>query len=201
MIIGLTGGIASGKSTAAKLLGDLGAFVLDADKLGHAVYEPHRQAFREVVEVFGADIVGADGKVDRKILGGKVFGKPDELKKLTSIVWPEIGRMAREQMTAALAENPKRIVILEAAVLLEAGWQKGMDEVWVVIVDPEVAVMRAIARDGVDEETIRKRLAAQTTNEQRIAAADVVIHNEGDFETLKTKVTDAWQALQPRCAA
>ena len=201
MIIGLTGGIASGKSTAAKLLGDLGAFVLDADKLGHAVYEPHRQAFREVVDVFGADIIGADGKVDRKVLGGKVFGKPDELKRLTSIVWPEIGRMAREQMTAALAENPKRIVILEAAVLLEAGWQKGMDEVWVVIVDPEVAVKRAIARDGVDEESIRKRLAAQTNNAQRIAAADLVIHNEGDLESLKTKVTEAWHALQQRCSA
>lgn len=201
MIIGLTGGIASGKSTAAKLFSELGAFVLDADKLGHAVYEPHRQAFREVVDVFGSDIVGADGKVDRKVLGGKVFGKPDELKKLTSIVWPEIGRMAREQTAAALAENPKRIVILEAAVLLEAGWQKGMDEVWVVIVDPEVAVKRAIARDGVDEESIRKRLAAQTTNEQRIAAADVVIHNEGDLDLLKSRVTEAWQALQQRCAA
>lgn len=201
MIIGLTGGIASGKSTAAKLLSDLGAFVLDADKLGHAVYEPHRQAFREVVDTFGADIVGADGKVDRKVLGSKVFGKPDELKKLTSIVWPEIGRMAREQTAAALAENPKRIVILEAAVLLEAGWQKGMEEVWVVIVDPEVAVKRAMARDGVDEESIRKRLAAQTTNDQRIAAADVVIHNEGDLESLKTKVTEAWHALAQRCSA
>ena len=201
MIIGLTGGIASGKSTAARLLSDLGAFVLDADKLGHAVYEPHRQAFREVVEVFGADIVGADGKVDRKVLGGKVFGKPDELKKLTSIVWPEIGRMARKQTTAALTENPKRIVVLEAAVLLEAGWQKGMDEVWVVIVDPEVAVKRAVARDGVDEESIRKRLAAQTNNQQRIAAADVVIDNEGDLESLNTKVTEAWIALQQRCSA
>jgi len=201
LIIGLTGGIASGKSTAAKLLSDLGAFVLDADKLGHAVYEPHRQAFREVVATFGADIVGADGKVDRKVLGGKVFGKPDELKKLTAIVWPEIGRMAREQTAAALAENPKRIVVLEAAVLLEAGWQKGMEEVWVVIVDPEVAVKRAMARDGVDEDSIRKRLAAQTTNDQRIAAANVVIHNEGDLESLKAKVVAAWEALQQRCAA
>jgi len=201
VIIGLTGGIASGKSTAAKLLSDLGAFVLDADKLGHAVYEPHRQAFREVVDVFGPDIVGADGKIDRKVLGGKVFGKPEELRKLTSIVWPEIGRMAREQMNAALAEDPKRIVILEAAVLLEAGWQNGLDEVWVVVVDPEVAVQRAMARDGVDEESIRKRLAAQTTNDQRMAVADVVIRNEGDLDTLKTKVTDAWQAVKLRCAA
>ncbi len=201
MIIGLTGGIASGKSTASKLLGELGAFVLDADKLGHAVYEPHRQAFREVVEVFGPEIVGPDGRIDRKVLGGKVFGKPEELKKLTAIVWPEIGRMAREQTAAALAEDPKRIVFLEAAVLLEAGWHNGLDEVWVVVVDPEVAVQRAMARDRVDEESIRKRLAAQTTNDQRIAVADVVIRNEGDLETLQTKVTEAWQALQRRRTA
>ena len=201
VIIGLTGGIASGKSTAAKLLADLGAFVLDADKLGHAVYEPQRQAFREVVAAFGPDIVGADGKVDRKVLGGKVFGKPDELRRLTAIVWPEIRRMANEQTTAALAEDPQRVVVLEAAVLLEAGWQKGLDEVWVVIVEPDIAVQRAMARDGMDEDAIRKRLAAQTTNAERIAAADVVIHNEGDLEMLKARVLEAWTALQQRRAA
>ena len=133
------------------------------------------------------DIVGADGKVDRKVLGGKVFGKPDELRRLTAIVWPEIRRMANEQTTAALAEDPQRVVVLEAAVLLEAGWQKGLDEVWVVIVEPDIAVQRAMARDGMDEDAIRKRLAAQTTNAERIAAADVVIHNEGDLEMLSAR--------------
>lgn len=198
MIIGLTGGIASGKSTVARLLAEAGAHVLDADKLGHRVYEPHRLAFRQVVETFGGDVVAADGTVDRKVLGGKVFGKPDELKKLTDIVWPEINRMAKDEIRAALQQDPARVVVLEAAVLLEAGWQKDMDEVWVVIVDPEVAVARAMARDGVAEDAIRKRLAAQTDNPTRIAAADVVIRNEGDLAALQAAVTAEWQSLQER---
>ncbi len=198
MIIGLTGGIASGKSTVAKLLAELGAQVLDADKLGHRVYEPHRLAFQQVVSTFGQDVVGADDSVDRKVLGGKVFGKPDELKKLTDIVWPEISRMARDEIQASLKQEPKRIVVLEAAVLLEAGWQRDMDEVWVVIVDPEMAVARAVARDGVAEDAIRKRLAAQTTNDARIKAAKVVIRNEGDLEALKAAVNAEWQSLQKR---
>ncbi|MBM4206362.1 MAG: dephospho-CoA kinase, partial [Gammaproteobacteria bacterium] len=136
VVIGLTGGIASGKSTVARLLAESGAHVLDADKLGHRVYEPHRLAFRQVVDVFGPDVIGTDGTIDRKVLGGKVFGKPDELKKLTDIVWPEINRMAKEAITDAIATNPSQVVVLEAAVLLEAGWQRDMDEVWVVIVDP-----------------------------------------------------------------
>lgn len=198
MVIGLTGGIASGKSTVARLLAAAGAHVLDADKLGHRVYEPHRLAFRQVVETFGRDVVAADGTVDRKVLGGKVFGRPDELKRLTDIVWPEINRMAKDEIRAALAENPARVVVLEAAVLLEAGWQKDMDEVWVVIVDPEVAVARAMARDGVTEDAIRKRLAAQTDNPTRIAAADVVIRNEGDLAALEATVAAEWKSLQER---
>ena len=89
MIIGLTGGIASGKSTAAKLLGELGAHVIDADKLGHNAYAKGSDAFNSVVSVFGQDTVGDDGEIDRKVLGSKVFGSPESLKKLTDIVWPE----------------------------------------------------------------------------------------------------------------
>ncbi|MEZ5598341.1 MAG: dephospho-CoA kinase [Pseudomonadales bacterium] len=198
MIIGLTGGIASGKSTAARVLAELGACVLDADKIGHAVYAPERQAFHQVVAAFGSDVVGTDGNIDRKVLGGKVFGKPEELKRLTAIVWPEIARMAAEQAQAALAENPARVVVLEAAVMLEAGWDRDMDEVWVVIVDPEVAVVRAMARDGVDEDAIRKRLAAQMSNAERVARADVVIENAGTPDALEARVRAEWQALIAR---
>ena len=201
MVIGLTGGIASGKSTAARLLAELGAQVLDADKLGHRVYEPLLLAFRQVVDTFGADVVAADGTIDRKVLGGKVFGKPEELKKLTDIVWPEINRMAAEAVRESLAAQPRQVVVLEAAVLLEAGWQKDMDEVWVVIVDPEIAVARAVARDGIPEAAVRQRLAAQTTNDVRIAAADVVIRNEGDLDALTATVTAEWKRLQERLPA
>jgi len=201
VVIGLTGGIASGKSTVARLLAESGAHVLDADKLGHRVYEPHRLAFRQVVDVFGPDVIGTDGTIDRKVLGGKVFGKPDELKKLTDIVWPEINRMAKEAITDAIATNPSQVVVLEAAVLLEAGWQRDMDEVWVVIVDPEIAVARAVSRDNLPEDAVRKRIASQTTNDARIAAADVVIRNEGDLDTLKAAVAAEWVRLKERLPA
>ena len=151
MIIGLTGGIASGKSTAAEILGELGAHVIDADKLGHRVYEPGTSAFDAVVAAFGADIVADDGQIDRKALGGKVFGDDAALSRLTAIVWPEIRRLAAEEIDSVLADNPDRVIILEAAVLFEAGWEDAVDEIWVVVVEPETAIARATARDGVEE--------------------------------------------------
>ena len=150
MIIGLTGGIASGKSTAARYLAELGAFVIDADKLGHQVYEPDTPGHRAVVAAFGNDILAEDGTINRRALGAKVFGKPDELKRLTDIAWPEIRRMGEAQIATAKAENATRPVIVEAAVLFEAGWESLGDEVWVVIADPAKAVARAVERDGFD---------------------------------------------------
>jgi len=200
MIIGLTGGIASGKSTASKFFAEQGAYVIDSDKLGHRAYEPGTDAFAAVARAFGPEVVGADGRIDRKVLGGKVFGKPEELKKLTDIVWPEIRRLTQLEITAALAEAPDRIVVLEAAVMLEAGWNRSTDEVWVVIVEPDVAVQRAVARDGVDEAAVRARIAAQLSNAERIAKADVVIDNSGTPAELIEKLAEAWAALQARHA-
>jgi phosphopantetheine adenylyltransferase/dephospho-CoA kinase len=201
MIIGLTGGIASGKSTASKFFAERGAYVIDSDKLGHRAYEPGTDAFAAVAATFGPEVVGADGRIDRKVLGSKVFGKPEELKKLTDIVWPEIRRLTQLEIEQALREAPDRVVVLEAAVMLEAGWNRSTDEVWVVIVDPDVAVKRAVARDGLDEAAVRARIAAQMTNAERIARADVVIDNSGTLDDLVAKLDEAWQALQARRAA
>ena len=144
MIIGLTGGIASGKSTAAKLLGQLGAHVIDADKLGHNAYTKGSEAFDSVVSVFGRDTVGDDGEIDRKVLGSKVFGNPESLKKLTDIVWPAIKNMALEEIESVRVRNPNQIIVLEAAVLFEAGWQDIVDEVWSTLVNREVAILSLI---------------------------------------------------------
>jgi phosphopantetheine adenylyltransferase/dephospho-CoA kinase len=198
MIIGLTGGIASGKSTASKFFAERGAYVIDSDKLGHRAYEPGTEAFARVAATFGPDVVGADGRIDRRVLGSKVFGKPEELKKLTDIVWPEIRRLTQVEIQAALAEDPERIVVLEAAVMLEAGWNRSTDEVWVVIVEPDVAVQRAVARDGLDEAAVRARIAAQMTNAERVARADVVIDNSGTLDLLIGKLDAAWNALLER---
>ncbi|MEC9151505.1 MAG: dephospho-CoA kinase [Pseudomonadota bacterium] len=195
MIIGLTGGIASGKSTAAKYLGEKGASVIDADKLGHRAYEPDTDAFDKVVSSFGQEVVGADGQIDRKVLGSKVFGNPEALDRLTGIIWPEIGRLVLTQFEVARGEQPDAPIVLEAAVMLEAGWEPMVDEVWVVIVDPNTAVERAISRDGVEEEAIRKRIASQLTNEERRAKADIVIDNSSDETALLTQLKTQWDRI------
>ena len=201
MIIGLTGGIASGKSTAAKILGELGAHVIDADKLGHRVYEPDTAAFDAVVAEFGADIVDDDGQIDRRALGGKVFGDDAALGRLTAIVWPEIRRLAAEEIESVLAADPERIIVLEAAVLFEAGWDGTVAQVWCVVVEPEVAIQRATARDGVDAAAIQARIDAQLSNAERTARSDVVIDNSGDEAALREALVEAWNKLKSGAAS
>lgn len=195
MIIGLTGGIASGKSTAARHLAALGAHVIDADRLGHRAYEPGTGAHQAVIDAFGPDVRAADGTIDRKALGGKVFGDPAQLKRLTDIVWPEIRRLAQEDIAAAQAENPGAVVFLEAAVLLEAGWQNGLDETWVVVVDRDTAVQRAMARDGLDAAAVQSRIDAQLSNEQRLAHATVVVDNSGTEAAMIARLDAEWARL------
>jgi|TARA_B110000263_G_scaffold241135_1_gene245069 phosphopantetheine adenylyltransferase/dephospho-CoA kinase len=191
-VICLTGGMASGKSTAALYLSEQGADVIDADKLGHRAYKPDTQAYREVIAAFGNDLVADDKSIDRKALGGKVFGKPEELKKLTDIVWPEIRRLAEAEIKAS---DPDNIVVLEAAVLFEAGWEDIGDEVWVVVVDRELAITRAITRDGFDRESVESRLDSQITNEERTSKADVVISNNDSEEELLEQLDQQWHRL------
>ena len=184
MIIGLTGGIASGKSTAARHLSENGAFVMDGDVLGHRAYEPNTAAFAQITETFGSEVVGADGQINRKALGGKVFGNPNALKQLTDILYPEIRRMFSEWIETTQADNPNALLVMDAAVLLEAGWEDLADETWVIIVDPNTAVSRAVARDGLDEAAVSKRIASQLSNDERSARADVVIDNTGNEAAL-----------------
>ena len=195
MIIGLTGGIASGKSTVASTLGTWGAYVIDADKLGHNAYISGTQAFTDVVTAFGDDIIGADGEVDRRSLGGKVFGNPERLKKLTDIVWPAIMRTAEQEIASAKAENLNRVVVLEAAVLIEADWLSLVDQVWVTVVEPSVAIERASARDGVDAAAVQARIDAQLSNDARIAKAHDVIHNSGDQDHLIEQLRQLWAGI------
>ena len=194
IVVGLTGGIASGKSTAARHLAGRGAVVIDADKLGHRAYERDGPAFAKVVDAFGEEVVGENGEIDRKALGGKVFGSPDQLKRLTDIVWPEILRLAKQQIAAA-KEAGEAVVVLEAAVLIEAGWQSEVDEVWAVTVEPEVAVARATARDGVDAAAVQARIDAQITNQERTVCADVVIGNSAGQAELTARLDREWQRL------
>ncbi len=192
-IICLTGGIASGKSTAVAYLAKKGAAVIDADKLGHQAYNPGTPAFEAVISAFGEEVRGADGTIDRKALGGKVFGQPDQLTRLTDIVWPEIRRLAEIEISDIQQQSPDQPIVLEAAVLFEAGWDDIGDEVWVITVDRETAITRTMDRDGVAREAVESRLAAQLSNEERCARADVVITNDGTEQAFIEALEGAWQ--------
>ncbi len=195
MIIGLTGGIASGKSTVAETLGQLGAHVIDADKLGHNAYVSGSEAFDLVVSTFGKDTVGMDGEIDRKVLGSKVFGKPESLKKLTDIVWPAIKKMATQEIQTVRTQRPDQVIVLEAAVLFEAGWEDIVDEVWSTIVDREVAIERASNRDGTERSQVEARIDAQISNEERTEKANRLIDNSSSEAELGEKVEQIWNAL------
>jgi phosphopantetheine adenylyltransferase/dephospho-CoA kinase len=196
-VIGLTGGIASGKSTVTRFFKDRDVPVIDADILGHRTYDPGTDTFAAVVATFGQDLVAADGSIDRRVLGGKVFGKPDELKRLTDIVWPGIRKLASEALSEFEAAG-NSIVVLEAAVLFEAGWEDLVDEVWVVVVEPDLAVQRLASRNGLDEAAARARIDSQLSNDERISRSNVVIKNNGTLEELESGIQHAWDALQGR---
>ena len=191
-VICITGGLASGKSTAALYLEEQGAEIIDADKLGHRAYDSGTQAYYDVIATFGEDLRAEDGSIDRRVLGKKVFGDPAQLKKLTDIVWPEIRRLAQNEIDA---NDSDTIMVLEAAVLLEAGWQDIGDEIWVVTVDPEIAITRCMSRDGLEKEAVQSRLDAQLSNDERIAQADIVIVNNGSEEQLFEQLDEQWHRL------
>ena len=195
LVIGLTGGIASGKSTAAHYLASLGAHVIDADALGHRAYEPDTDAYRAVLATFGEDVRGPDGQLDRKALGGKVFGDAKAMKRLTDIMWPEIRRLAEVEIGAVRETDPGAVVVLEAAVLFEAGWQDAVDETWVVTVEPDIAVQRAMARDGLNHDAVQARMDAQLSNAERTALADVVVDNSGSEAAMRERLNDEWKRV------
>lgn len=195
--VGLTGGIASGKSTVARELASRGARVIDADKLGHRAYEPGSVAHGQVIAAFGPEVRTAEGLIDRPALGAKVFGKPELLKRLTDIVWPEIRRLAQAEIAAIRAAQPAAVVVLEAAVLFEAGWEPLVDEIWVVVVDRDTALARAIMRGGLSAAQVEARIDAQLTNAERKKRAQVVLDNSGDEAALLSRLDAQW----PRLAA
>jgi phosphopantetheine adenylyltransferase/dephospho-CoA kinase len=193
-VIGLTGGIASGKSVVSRMLAERGALMIDADKVGHEAYAPGSDCYRAVIDAFGADIVAADGQIDRKALGAKVFGDPEQRKRLEGIVWPWM-RATMDERLRRLRQEGVPVVVLEAAVLIEADWTPIVDQVWVVIVPPELAKERIMLRNGLSAEQADQRIGAQLTNEERARHGQVIIENAGTLAELEERVTAEWDRL------
>jgi dephospho-CoA kinase len=192
LVIGLTGGIASGKSLVSGMLVEHGALVIDADKVGHEAYAPGSDCYRAVIDAFGQDIVAADSTIDRKALGAKVFGDAAQRKRLEGIVWPWM-RATMEGRLAALRAEGVPVVVLEAAVLIEADWTPIVDEVWLVAVEPATARERIVQRNGLTPEQADQRIGAQLSNDERAKHAQVIIENNGTLEELRRRVDEAWR--------
>ncbi|KAL3885381.1 hypothetical protein ACJMK2_025451 [Sinanodonta woodiana] len=196
-VIGLTGGIASGKTSVCQYLEKLGAAVVDCDKLGHVVYLNGTPAYEKLVAEFGQEILTEDGEINRKALGAKVFADKSLLEKLNSIVWPEIGRLAAEKIQQFHKEG-KAVVVLEAALLLEAGWDKIVHEVWTNIIPPAEAVRRITTERNLSEEEAKRRLGSQLSNEDRIKRSNVVLCPLWEYEYTHLQIDRAWRLLQQR---
>jgi dephospho-CoA kinase len=197
-VIGLTGGIGTGKSTVAKVLEEQGAVIIDADRVGHEVYLPGRPAHREIVDAFGPDVVASDGAIDRKKLGPIVFADPKNLARLNAITHPRMKELMREKL-AQLEGAGTRVAVLEAALLFDAGWDDLTEEVWVTVVPPETAARRTSERSGIPVEQVLERIVkAQMDSEERIRRSDVVIDTGGEIEDTRRRTLREWQRLEQR---
>lgn len=195
-VIGLIGGIASGKSVMAKRLSALGAKVIDCDKLAHELYAPGAICFDAIVKHFGHSVVGADGHIDRKILGPLVFNDPAQLQALNDILWPRLWEEVNVRTRDAFTQEGFRVIVIEAAILLQAGWQKDCHEIWSMIIPKEEAIKRIIERNGLSEEAARRRIDSQTSNEEIVEHSNVVFSSLWSHEYTQKQAEKAWAELQ-----
>ena len=192
-IIGLTGGIACGKSTVSAELRALGAAIIDADALAHELSQPHQPIYNAYVERFGREIVTVDGTLDRAAIARRVFADPAVRAEVEAIAHPIIRSAAEARLHAARDEN-KRAAVLDVPLLFEAGWDALADETWVVALPREEQLARLLARDtSMDAGEARARIAAQMPLAEKCARADVVIDNSGTVEEIREYIGKLWK--------
>lgn len=199
--IGLTGGIAAGKSVAARRFAELGAVVIDADLLARQVLEPGTQGLEQVVRRFGPEVLRPDGSLDRAALADQVFGDDDARRDLNAIVHPQVRRLAAERERAARDADPAAVVVHDIPLLVETGQADRFDVVVVVHAPVELRVHRLVAGRGMTEEEARARIAAQADDAARAAVADVVLDGSGTPDRLREQVDALWAELHGPGAA
>ena len=194
-VIGLTGGIGSGKSTVSKFLAELGAGIIDADRVGHEALRRDTEVWREVVVAFGRQILTPAGDIDRKKLGEVVFNNTESLTRLNQIMHPRMYDMVKVQL-----EEYRRwgvgVVVLEAPLLLEADWTSLVDEVWVTVAPEATVLKRLQERVGLSREESLSRIHSQLSSEERVKRVDVVINTNCSLDEVKAKVKKLWGSLQ-----
>ncbi len=182
-VVGLTGGIGSGKSTVRKILADLGAYTIDMDKLAHRAYEPGTEPYQQIAELFGDTILSESRVIDRAILGEIVFNDADAMNKLTAIVWPAVHKLVKEEISLVSHD----IVVVESALLVESG-DIDFDQLWVVSTSQDKAMLRLRQTRGMTEDQALVRINSQMSDEERCTWGDVILNNDDDIFHLTTQV-------------
>lgn len=196
LLVGLTGGIGSGKSTAARLLDRRGAVVIDADQLAREAIAKGTEGFAKVVEAFGPDVVGPGGDLDRAALAADVFSDPARKATLEAIVHPEVGRLFAERLEPY--RDTDRVVVYVTPLLAELGLAPAFDLVVVVTASPHLRISRVASERDLSPGDVRRRMAAQATDEQRAEVADVLLDNDGTLADLEGQVDRLWPELVAR---
>lgn len=194
-IIGLTGGIASGKSTVSGILSSLGAYIIDTDKIAREIVEPDEAAWQEIVNCFGSAILLPDRQINRNLLGEIVFERSEAKTQLEQITH----RRIKEKVTAEIEKaryQHSAVVVLDVPLLLEAGWQEMVDTVWVVYVDETMQLVRLMERNRLSPEQAKARIKAQMSLKEKCLYADVIIDNNDDPENTRQQVLTEWQRLK-----
>jgi dephospho-CoA kinase len=193
-VIGLTGGIGSGKSTVSGFLAELGAVIIDADNVGHEALKPDTEVWREVVATFGRQILTPDGDINREKLGEIVFGNSESLSRLNQIMHPRMYDMVKARLEG-YRKQAAGVVVLEAPLLIEANWTSLVDEVWVTVASESTVLRRLKEKFGLSEPESLARIHSQLPSEEKVKHADVIINTDCDLGELKAKVEELWQGL------
>jgi len=191
-IIGLTGGIGSGKSTVSRFLAGLGAVIIDADRVGHEAFKPGTELWKEVVAAFGQQIITSSGDIDRKKLGEIAFDDAELLSRLNQIMHPRMYDIVKAQLEEYRWQGVG-VVVLEAPLLVEASWDSLIDEVWVTVASESTILKRLKERTGLSEEESLSRIHSQLPSEERVKFADVVINTDCSLNEVKAKVKELWE--------
>ena len=201
LLVGLTGGIATGKSTVSEILRQLGCKIIDADQLARDVVEPEQPAWKQIVAEFGRGVVTAEGALDRKKLGAIVFADAERRKRLEAITHPAIRARFQARLDELAAQGFAGIVVFDAPVMIESGGYRNMDRLVVVVTDEATQASRLRTRDGTDDAEGRRKVASQMPLAEKAKLADYVIDNSGDRETTAAEVRRVFAALMADLAA
>ncbi len=197
LVIGLTGNFGTGKTTVSQMLAELDAVIINADGLGHKLLQPDTQAQKEIVSAFGKSILKPNGEVDRNKLGKLVFDDATSLARLNQITHPKIYEIVKHKIEE-YRQTGAKVVVLEAALLIESGWTPLVNQAWVTVAPEATIVRRLKSSRGLSEEQVLARLRTQMPQEEKAKQADVVIDTDCSLDELRARVTELWRRLPCR---